>query len=231
MSRNTRDTICATIGLVIVILLLTTVAALDEPVVPDTPPAVPPAVEDKLPGEGVPASGCAYLTAEPLGLFELTAYCPCSACCGKNDGITATGTVATEGRTRCGRSRTLFPTARPSRSFIPMAAAPSMSLRTAAAPSRPSVWMCSSRIIRPRASTASGRPMSFLSRKETAMNKDCKVSIERDANGSLKMQLTGHKDDIRMLCLCSAPALPKRPRPRFLCCARSVPPRARLLRI
>ena len=99
MSRNTRDTICATIGLVIVILLLTTVAALDEPVVPDTPPAVPPAVEDKLPGEGVPASGCAYLTAEPLGLFELTAYCPCSRCCGKNDGITATGTVATEGRT------------------------------------------------------------------------------------------------------------------------------------
>lgn len=31
------------------------------------------------------------------------------------------------------------------------------------------------------------------------MNKDCKVSIERDANGSLKMQLTGHKDDIRIL--------------------------------
>ena len=31
------------------------------------------------------------------------------------------------------------------------------------------------------------------------MNKDCKVSIERDANGRLKMQLTGHKDDIRML--------------------------------
>lgn len=31
------------------------------------------------------------------------------------------------------------------------------------------------------------------------MNKDCKVSIECDANGSLKMQLTGHKDDIRML--------------------------------
>ena len=99
MSQNTRDTICATIGLVIVILLLTTVAALDAPVVPDTPPAAPPAVEDKLPGEDVPASGCAYLTDEPLGLFELTAYCPCSACCGKNDGITATGTQATEGRT------------------------------------------------------------------------------------------------------------------------------------
>ena len=99
MSRNTRDTICATIGLVIVILLLTTAAALDEPVVPDVPPAAPQTVEDKLPGEDVPASGCAYLTDEPLGLFELTAYCPCSRCCGKNDGITATGTVATEGRT------------------------------------------------------------------------------------------------------------------------------------
>lgn len=40
-----------------------------------------------------------------LGFHEvdgaiLTAYCPCSACCGQyDDGITATGTVATEGRT------------------------------------------------------------------------------------------------------------------------------------
>ena len=28
-----------------------------------------------------------------------TAYCPCVKCCGKNDGITATGTKATAGRT------------------------------------------------------------------------------------------------------------------------------------
>lgn len=28
-----------------------------------------------------------------------TAYCSCKKCCGKNDGITATGTKATEGRT------------------------------------------------------------------------------------------------------------------------------------
>lgn len=34
-----------------------------------------------------------------LGVFELTAYCPCVKCCGKNDGITATGTHATAGRT------------------------------------------------------------------------------------------------------------------------------------
>lgn len=35
-----------------------------------------------------------------LGTFKLTAYCPCSKCCGEwADGITYTGTVATEGRT------------------------------------------------------------------------------------------------------------------------------------
>ena len=99
MTRSTRDTICATIGLIIVIALLTTAAALDTSPEADTPPTTVQAAEDKLPGEDTPASGCAYLAAEPLGLFELTAYCPCSACCGKNDGITATGTVATEGHT------------------------------------------------------------------------------------------------------------------------------------
>ena len=34
------------------------------------------------------------------GNFKLTFYCPCSSCCGENaQGITASGTVATEGRT------------------------------------------------------------------------------------------------------------------------------------
>lgn len=32
-------------------------------------------------------------------IFTLTAYCPCYDCCGKTDGITATGTQAKEGRT------------------------------------------------------------------------------------------------------------------------------------
>lgn len=60
----------------------------------------PPVVEDKLPGEDKPAEGIAVLDiGEPIGEFRLTAYCPCMKCCGKTDGITATGTTATEGRT------------------------------------------------------------------------------------------------------------------------------------
>ena len=34
-----------------------------------------------------------------LGTFKLTAYCSCVECCGKSDGITASGTKATAGRT------------------------------------------------------------------------------------------------------------------------------------
>lgn len=34
-----------------------------------------------------------------LGVFHITHYCPCMECCGKTDGITASGTKAEEGRT------------------------------------------------------------------------------------------------------------------------------------
>ena len=34
-----------------------------------------------------------------LGEFEITYYCPCSECCGKTDGITASGALAQEGIT------------------------------------------------------------------------------------------------------------------------------------
>ncbi len=41
------------------------------------------------------AAAAEYTTLE----VEATAYCACAKCCGKSDGITATGTRATEGRT------------------------------------------------------------------------------------------------------------------------------------
>ena len=42
-----------------------------------------------------------------LGQYKLTAYCACSKCCGKTDGITASGVKATEGVTVAADTRTL----------------------------------------------------------------------------------------------------------------------------
>lgn len=38
-------------------------------------------------------------TFESLGIFKITAYCACEKCCGKADGITASGSYVKEGRT------------------------------------------------------------------------------------------------------------------------------------
>lgn len=51
------------------------------------------------PAWDIPASEHAACDDVFLGEYTLTAYCPCTRCCGKADGITATGTLAAEGRT------------------------------------------------------------------------------------------------------------------------------------
>lgn len=82
--------------LVAVALLLTSADA-SEP--PDAEPEEP-VVEEHDPALDKAATEYAYCNDVFLGEFTLTAYCPGRCCCGKwASGYTATGTLATEGRT------------------------------------------------------------------------------------------------------------------------------------
>lgn len=87
--------VCLFLAVMLIIVAALTVKTTGQPYKGE-----PPVIDDKLPGEDKPAEGSAELSiGEPLGKFKLTAYCPCMKCCGKTDGITATGTTAAEGRT------------------------------------------------------------------------------------------------------------------------------------
>lgn len=88
--------VCLFLAVLLILFAVLTVKTIGQPYKGE-----PPVIEDKFPGEDKPAEGSAVIDiGEPLGEFRLTAYCPCAKCCGKwANGITATGTTATEGRT------------------------------------------------------------------------------------------------------------------------------------
>ena len=83
----------ATILLIAISILATSAQAVDA-----EPEA--PIVEEYDPAWDIPATESAVCNDVFLGEFTLTAYCPGRCCCGKwANGYTATGTLATEGRT------------------------------------------------------------------------------------------------------------------------------------
>lgn len=84
----------ATILLIAISILATSAQAVD------AEPEEAPIAEEYDPAWDIPATESAVCNDVFLGEFTLTAYCPGRCCCGKwASGYTATGTLATEGRT------------------------------------------------------------------------------------------------------------------------------------
>lgn len=88
----------ATILLIAISILATSAQVVD------AEPEEAPIVEAHDPAWDIPATESAVCEDVFLGEFTITYYCACRMCCGKeesnpNYGITATGTLATEGRT------------------------------------------------------------------------------------------------------------------------------------
>lgn len=85
----------ATILLIAVAILATSAQAVDA-----SPEESSVVSEECDPAWDIPATESAVCNDVFLGEFTLTAYCPGRCCCGKwASGYTATGTLATEGRT------------------------------------------------------------------------------------------------------------------------------------
>lgn len=84
----------ATVILIVVAILATSAQAVE------AEPEEAPIVEEYDPAWDIPATESAVCNDVFLGEYTLTAYCACSKCCGVwASGYTATGTLATEGRT------------------------------------------------------------------------------------------------------------------------------------
>ena len=71
----------------------------EESQIPEPTPEEEPQAEEVPEEESEPETSSESDNYTYLGEFKLTAYCPCAQCCGQETGITASGTVATEGRT------------------------------------------------------------------------------------------------------------------------------------
>lgn len=85
----------ATVILIVVAILATSAQAVEA--IPEESSVV---IEGYDPAWDIPATESAVCNDVFLGKFTLTAYCPGRCCCGKwASGYTATGTLATEGRT------------------------------------------------------------------------------------------------------------------------------------